>query len=154
MLFEQFIQIKNTDEKIFPTKARKLRPREMFMLMTIVTSCEHSGKPLSPSELSAITNTSKAFISQILKKLEDEEMIQRTTCPEDRRLVQILPTEDGACLCKSMKQPFMESINAALDMMEPEEKEQFLHLAGIFMRNLKQVLKEHKDSHCCHEDLC
>jgi len=65
--------------------------------MTELETIKHLAKNTSllPSELAALTRIKTQSMSQILNKLEKQEVIKRTTSTEDKRKVYISLTDSG-----------------------------------------------------------
>ena len=65
--------------------------------MTELETIKHLAKNASllPSELAALTRIKTQSMSQILNKLEKQEVIKRTTSTEDKRKVYISLTDSG-----------------------------------------------------------
>ena len=70
----------------------------------------------------------QSSLSDLVKKLEEQQLIDRTPCPEDRRQVVIRLTEEGrAQLAASEEADLQQNINY-LQVLSPEEQQTLLDL--------------------------
>lgn len=134
-LFDSIIELKHSNLISARETIPDLRPSEMFTLEMIIRLGSDGG--VTPSELASRTRFSKAFVSQVLRTLEGKGYILRETGREDRRIVEIRPTEKGVEEQEKFCRPLIEMLGRALDRMEPEDSCEFLRLFEIFLAEFK-----------------
>lgn len=75
-----------------------LSPSMMAALATI----ENRG-PLTPSELAEFERIKRPTATRVLRRLEDDGLIERTADPSDGRSALVAVTKDGAALLKKLR---------------------------------------------------
>jgi DNA-binding MarR family transcriptional regulator len=75
-----------------------LSPSMMAALATI----ENRG-PLTPSELAQFERIKRPTATRVLRRLEDDGLIERTADPSDGRSALVAVTKDGAALLKKLR---------------------------------------------------
>ena len=75
-----------------------LSPSMMAALATI----ENRG-PLTPSELAEFERITRPTATRVLRRLEDDGLIERTADPSDGRSALVAVTKDGAALLKKLR---------------------------------------------------
>ena len=76
----------------------ELSPSMMAALATI----ENRG-PLTPSELAEFERIKRPTATRVLRRLEDDGLIERTADPSDGRSALVAVTKDGAALLKKLR---------------------------------------------------
>jgi DNA-binding MarR family transcriptional regulator len=66
-----------------------------FDYLCLAMLSERDDRTLRMSELAATVNASLSRLSHVIKKLEARGWVQRTPCPESRRVTLVSLTEDG-----------------------------------------------------------
>ena len=69
----------------------------------------------------------QSSLSELVKKLEEQEIIQRQTCPEDRRQIMISLTEKGAALCAEAEEQNLRRNMEYLSVLSEQEQETLLN---------------------------
>jgi DNA-binding MarR family transcriptional regulator len=77
--------------------------------LDVLVGLRRSGPPYvrTPSELAASLVLSPAGVSQRLERLEQAGLIERSTRPEDRRVVSVRLTDDGRRLLDTLMDEYM-----------------------------------------------
>ncbi len=100
-----------------------------------------SGGKLTQRELLEHTNISPAALSEVLSKLEGEELIARKPCAHDRRQLTIALTPAGeveaALMCKK-REDFEQQALACLDQSEQEQLKDLLDRLVAHWKNLEE----------------
>ena len=94
---------------------------QQFNLMRILKG--QNGKPISITEISARMIDKMSNASRLAEKLRQKELIDRKTCPNDRRRVEILLTEKGLNLINQASAKMHLAINQKLSHLSPKEVE-------------------------------
>lgn len=95
-----------------------------FVLMYLATHGEHS----YPRDISDSMKVSTARIAAILRQLEEEGLITRTTDPKDNRQVIVRLTEDGFDSAKRYRQEATDSIKKLLEFLGPEDAKAYIRI--------------------------
>jgi len=108
-----------------------------WRLLLHLYMAEYTGKTaLSPTELSHLQLVTKNTISSLLRSLEDQDLIERTLDPNDRRQFQIRLTDAGRELVHSATPEHMASLNQLASGLSSEEISQLQVLLHKLHRSL------------------
>lgn len=97
---------------------------------------------ISPSRLSEIRHVSRNTISALLRSLEEEGLIERTLCEEDRRRfnIRLSPAgRDMVCLILPQQGPFLADL--FLDLSK-DEQATLIALLGKLRRSLRERIAQ------------
>ncbi len=104
------------------------KPSEIRVLFCI----KRGGKPgtgeSTVSEISKLLHVTSPTVTQLIKGLEAEGLIERTTNLTDRRVVGIKLTEKGEEVTQRARKDFLESINGLIEYLGEEQSEQLAEL--------------------------
>ena len=108
-----------------------------FLLLRLYVE-EERGKRLGlpPSYLSRCQDVTKNTISVLLRGLEEQGWIERRLDPDDRRVFRIRLTPAGRELIRTSAPVRLAHLNALVDDLGPEEKEQLIRLLTKLHRSL------------------
>lgn len=70
----------------------------------------------------------QSSLSELVKKMEEQGMIQRQVCPEDRRQIMISLTDHGNALCAEMEERNLRRNMEYLSVLSEQEQETLLEL--------------------------
>lgn len=70
----------------------------------------------------------QSSLSELVKKLEEQEIIRRQVCPEDRRQIMISLTEKGTELCREAEERNLRQNVQYLSVLSEQEQESLLNL--------------------------
>jgi len=110
--------------------------------MTELETIKHLAKNASllPSELAALTRIKTQSMSQILNKLEKQEVIKRTTSTEDKRKVYISLTDSGVKFVEKARYDRDEWLKELIEnSLSEDEKKQLAEALPVLHK-----LIEHK----------
>jgi len=110
--------------------------------MTELETIKHLAKNTSllPSELAALTRIKTQSMSQILNKLEKQEVIKRTTSTEDKRKVYISLTDSGVKFVEKARYDRDEWLKELIEnSLSEDEKKQLAEALPVLHK-----LIEHK----------
>lgn len=100
-------------------------------LLTVIV-CREKENRIKVSEVAERMGVSSPAVSRMLKKLEEQGMIERVTDKEDRRSVCVTPTEQGSELAGRIKENLQDFAGCVLSQMNEEDYERVI----IFFREL------------------
>jgi DNA-binding MarR family transcriptional regulator len=93
---------------------------------------------VSPSHLSHFQHISKNTVSALLKSLEDQGLIERALCDEDKRKFSIRLSRAGRTLVRSTLPNHSASMSTAFSALTAQEQETLIRL----LHKLRQTLQE------------
>ena len=99
---------------------------------------------LSQRELVELTRLKAPSISAILKKMEDEGLVERRFNPDDRREIRVSLTPKGADVDRSIMETLKSTDEAGLKGLSSEEQEILMSLLFRIRDNLIYVTDEKK----------
>ena len=99
---------------------------------------------LSQRELVELTRLKAPSISAIIKKMEDEGLVERRFNPDDRREIRVSLTSKGAEVDSSIVETLKSTDEAGLKDLSPDEVELLMSLLCRIRDNLIDVTDEKK----------
>lgn len=99
---------------------------------------------LSQRELAELTRLKAPSISAILKKMEDEGLVERRFNPDDRREIRVSLTPHGADIDRSIMEALKSTDEAGLRGLSNEELEALMTLLSRIRDNLISFEEETK----------
>lgn len=97
----------------------------------VLESLLHLG-PLRPTEIAAKHLRSRSNLSVVIAHLERDGLIERVTCPTDRRAYYVHLTEAGRARVESVFPRFVAGLMREVSILSPEEQVQL----GDLLRKL------------------
>lgn len=113
------------------------KPSEIRVLF-----CIRNGK-MKVSEISKLLHVTSPSVTQLLKGLEINGLIERQIDPVDRRAVGITLTEKGEMLIKQSTRAFTQSMDGLVEYLGEEESQQLAELlskALCYFSNLEHAM--------------
>ena len=109
--------------------------------MTELETIKHITKNTSllPSELAALTRIKTQSMSQILKKLEQQDVIKRTTSTEDKRKVYISLTDSGVKFVEQVRYDRDEWLKELIEESLTEDDKKILAEALPVLHKLIKI---------------
>jgi DNA-binding MarR family transcriptional regulator len=104
------------------------KPSEIKALFCIMKGGRPGSGEITVSEISKQLHVTSPTVTQLIKGLESEGLIERTTNPADRRVVGIKLTEKGETVTLQARQDFLESIKGLIEYLGIEQSDQFAEL--------------------------
>lgn len=98
-------------------------PQEFHVMMTV----GHMGNCIM-SDIAAKLQLSLSSITGIVDKLEAKKIVQRSRSIEDRRIVQVVLTEEGNKVFQTAMEGHLAMVRSHLDALSPQEQDVFLAL--------------------------
>ena len=110
-------------------------PQEFHVLMTV----GQMGNCIM-SDIAARLQLSLSSITGIVDKLESKKVVRRSRSIEDRRIVQVVLTDEGAKFYKMAREGHLAMVRSHLDALNPQEQDTFLAL----FQKIAEVIKAKK----------
>lgn len=111
---------------------------ECFVLRCLA----RSPKPLLPSDLSAMTQSSTARIAVVLNTLEKKGYITRAIDPADRRRVLVSLTSVGAEYVRSIRQQLRRRMQRLLAELGEADAEEYLRITERILSITQHMAQE------------
>jgi DNA-binding MarR family transcriptional regulator len=100
------------------------------LLLRLAAEEENGRDGITPTDLSQTQNVSKNTISALLRGLEDQGLISRELCQDDRRIFRIRLTPAGRAVIRTSGPQRVAWMNQLVAPLAPEEQAQLIHLMG------------------------
>ena len=97
-----------------------------------VLNCLWEHKSCTPKEIAQSLRLENSTISGVLDRMQKRGLIDRIVDPNDRRSIQVIPTETGMAMRDAVLQVIDELNMEVLDCFSPEERE-------ILMNALRKI---------------
>ncbi|GEP19654.1 MarR family winged helix-turn-helix transcriptional regulator [Pediococcus argentinicus] len=97
-------------------------------------------KSVTQSELAEILDIRPSSVSEMIRKLEKNELVERTTDENDRRVTNVTLTDKGRAVFEDREEKNHDAENPFGELFEglsDDEKDQFLELTNKVLSNLK-----------------
>jgi DNA-binding MarR family transcriptional regulator len=104
------------------------KPSEIKVLFCIKKGGRPDRDEITVSEISKLLHVTSPTVTQLIKGLETEGLIERTINPADRRVVGIKLTEKGEQVTQQARRDFFESINGLIAYLGEEQSDQLAEL--------------------------
>ncbi len=99
----------------------------------------HRDRDIFQRDLENDLDMSRSTVSTVLRLMEENGLLTRHSVPSDARLKKLVLTDRAVGLLKEFERDCERLDEAALAGISPEEREQFLRLCGIMIRNLENM---------------
>jgi DNA-binding MarR family transcriptional regulator len=114
-------------------------PNGELLLMSLLAGRD---EPLRPSELAAELNFSTPRIAMALGILEKKGFIMRQSCPHDRRVSQVLITEEGRMHAKHKEEMGRNKLSRIFEAMGERDSEVFFDSVRKFLEVADKVCND------------
>jgi DNA-binding MarR family transcriptional regulator len=104
------------------------KPSEIKVLFCIKKGVSPSTPEIKVSEISKRLHVTSPTVTQLIKGLEVNGLIERNIDPEDRRSVGIKLTEKGEMITQQAAAAFEESVNGLIGYLGEEQSNQLAEL--------------------------
>lgn len=105
----------------------------------VLASLEASPNPLRPKDLLCRVGVTKSGLTRLIDRIEDAGLVERTSCPSDRRGTFIVMTDAGARTLASMRpirnRVYAEHLAGTLSEAEAEAVSELLGRVGTSVRH-------------------
>jgi DNA-binding MarR family transcriptional regulator len=120
-------------------------PRMRLMIRLLAEEMDGNLEGLTPTSLSHGQRVSKNTISSLLRGLEEQGLIQRNLDPQDYRIFRIQLTPAGRDLLHRVAPQRLQKMNKLASVLEPEERNELMHLLGKLQVSLLERFHESKE---------
>lgn len=114
--------------------------RDLFFRIGLVALARHK-EPIPMGLLSKELDVPLSTATRIINGLVDNGLAERTTDPEDRRVVQVILTETGWNLHQIMNEFMHEHFDQILSQLTAEEREQLVTLLLKITKIMDEIVK-------------
>jgi len=104
------------------------KPSEIRVLFIIRDGTKADVREMKVSEISKMLHVTSPSITQLLKGLEANGLVERHIDPKDRRAVGIVLTERGEKVTQKAEETFTASFQGLTDYLGEDESNQLVHL--------------------------
>lgn len=104
------------------------KPSEIKLLLCIKRHAKLTSHKMKVSEISKILHVTSPTVTQLIKGLEADGLIEREIDPLDRRAVGITLTAKGELVSTRAAEAFFASINGLIDYLGEEQSDQLAEL--------------------------
>lgn len=121
------------------------KPSEMRALFIIREGTKAGAREMKVSEISKLLHVTSPTVTQLIKSLEADELVERRTDPRDRRAVGIALTARGESVARRVEEIFTASIQGLIEYLGEEQSHQLIELLGnaIHFFNEKEMGMHH-----------
>ncbi|AWB46339.1 MarR family transcriptional regulator [Paenibacillus sp. CAA11] len=120
------------------------RPSELRVLFHIQRGTEKNGKGMTVSEISSKLEVTSPTVTQLIKSLEAEGLVERRNDLEDRRVVRVRLTEEGNRLSKRATEAFYSNFTGLYAHLGEEQSAQLADLLGKVYEYLEEKHRQDK----------
>ncbi len=108
-----------------------------FEYFTLASLSESPGRYMHTSALATLTHATLPRLSRVLTGLERKKLVQRRTCPEDRRSKDVILTEEGWGAVVRAAPGHVEKVRELVfDQLEPAQVPQLAAIASQILAHL------------------
>lgn len=104
------------------------KPSEIRVLFCIRNSARGGMPEMKVSEISKRLHITSPSVTQVMKTLEAQGLVERKIDPADRRAVGITLTEKGELVTQKAGEEFVRSLQGLIDYLGEEQSEQLAEL--------------------------
>lgn len=124
-------------------QAKGLSMSRMRLLVWLFVEEQRGNKEgISPSKLSHYQHISKNTVSALLGSLEEQGLIERTLCSEDKRSFKICLTKSGHDLMRSTLPMHNASMTQVFGALTVEEQKTLLKILGKLRQSLIEQIEK------------
>jgi DNA-binding MarR family transcriptional regulator len=103
-------------------------PSEMMVLICIRRELKHDSRGVMVSKISSMLNVTSPTVTQLIKGLEANGLVERSIDKEDRRVVRITLTDAGKKVTEQAFKEFSDSFNGLVEYLGEEQSKQLAYL--------------------------
>ncbi len=104
------------------------KPSEIGVLLTISHGAKSEVRDMKVSEISKVMHVTSPTITQVLKSLEANGLVERRIDPTDRRAVGITLTDRGEQVAQRAEEAFLTTSRGLADYLGEEQSNQLAEL--------------------------
>ena len=107
---------------------RRCKPGAIGVLFTVREGTKPEGRPMKVSEISRLMHVTSPSITQFVKELEACGLVERRIDPTDRRVVEIVLTEQGEKTAQKAEELFSATFRGLAEYLGEDESNQLAEL--------------------------
>jgi DNA-binding MarR family transcriptional regulator len=119
-----------------------VRKNAMVLLMFLHHHQCPKSLGLQPSELGDMLRLTRPTVTTLVNSLEEEGLVERINDDEDRRVVFVRPTNEGAALVQRMKEEFAARIREIMDYLGEKDGKELIRIT----RKVRAFLESQPDN--------
>lgn len=135
---EAIINFRKINRKINFLEALSFNEMAVFWAIKKISFDNPTSPYVKLSDISELLKISKPALSQIIKKLEDKELVERIFIRSDRRITPVRFTEKGTDIFKKENEYMLKVTQSIIKKMGEEDTETFISL----LRKLYSIVSE------------
>ncbi len=108
-------------------KAEMVKNKLSITEFSVLEVLYHQGK-LTIQQIGRSILISSGSMTYVIDKLEQRGLLSRVACPNDRRAIHVILTEEGKKLMDEIMPRYHEFVNGMFDSFTEKEKETFVQL--------------------------
>lgn len=139
-LFQTMKDMENID--LFP-EAAKLSRTEFRLIREIVIEGEH-GKDVISSELARRLGITRSAVSQIVTKLEKEDIVQRVDAPNDRKIAYVRLSSHSRAIFEEQCSEANAIMEQVVEEIGEKNMDKFISLYERFFATLGRVREKRR----------
>lgn len=123
--------------------AKKIKEENLPILLNHVPLfyiLSEDGSPMIFNEISSIWEISKSSLSDIINKYENQGLIKKCDCSEDKRSVYISLKPEALYIVEILRNIEAEFLSSMLNNFDNDEKKTFEENINKALKNIKKIL--------------
>ena len=140
--FEQFHKAEWHERSVAGCK-----PSEIRVLFCIKRGANPNTHAMNVSEISKYLHVTSPSITQLLKSLEANDLVERSIDPADRRSIEVRLTEKGEMVIRQAWQGFSASLRGLIEYLGEEQSNQLAELLSKAFRYFNEKTDKMNHSH-------
>ncbi|HET7578678.1 MAG TPA: MarR family transcriptional regulator [Bacillales bacterium] len=104
------------------------KPSEIMVLFCIYRKIGMDSLGMKVSEISELLNVTSPGVTQLIKGLEENGMVERKMDQKDRRVVRVRLTEKGKSVTQKAADAFRQSFDGLVEYLGEEQSDQLAEL--------------------------
>jgi len=141
LLMEAFMQVRRTNWHGF----QGYKPSQIKLLYCLKRASANDGPGLMVSEISRLLHVTSPTVTQLLKELEDNGLIERKSDLRDRRVVRIHLSDRGQEVIAKASEIALSSFHGLMEHLGEEESVQLASLlkkSTQYLRDRQEQMKQ------------
>lgn len=123
--------------KFLTSDCSGLKDSEKYSLWMLATL--NNGNPVTPSEAAKKLNVTLAAITHNINALEKQELVSRSTSPDDRRVILISLSEKGLRIVEGLKRSYFKKFCDLVEHLGDGDSAELLRLTDKIKEHLRAI---------------
>lgn len=103
----------------------------------------HEAKAIQASQIMQAITIDKSYLSRVLKRLENDDLISKQPVENDARAVQVSLTKQGRALFESLNNASDQQISQLITSLSAQQRKELV----LHMESIMKLLQENYDQH-------